>query len=360
MKKIMLRMLLVFSIFIFLFGMNIISAIGPVSSPYGKIIIVDDEGDGDYTSIKEAVNNSAPGDTIEVYSGTFNEHSIYIEINDVSIIGIPYELGNGNDSGKPFINTGDSNSIFIVNASGVVITNFKMNSLGASVIRIQATNCIVSNNNITGLNKGSSAVRVEDSSKFQIIGNEFKNFKTGIFIRSGGHFNISHNVLQNCKYMILRIDQTTGFDYSIVSHNTISNGSEGIGYSDSKLIISYNKFSKCDVGIHGSGYPGEQQTRILNNEIRVCDVGVMMYITSLIGAPKLKYNNFIDNLKNIFFHQLLPIRYSRFFNPILSNNYYDDWSGNGPYWVLGSTGIIGPFLPWIIFDWFPVKEPYDI
>jgi hypothetical protein len=42
------------------------------------IIIVDDEGDGDYTSIKEALNHANPGDTIEVYSGTYYEYNIYI------------------------------------------------------------------------------------------------------------------------------------------------------------------------------------------------------------------------------------------------------------------------------------------
>ena len=49
----------------------ILSVIHPVVSrpSIGNIITVDNEGDGDYTSIKEAVNNANPGDTIEVYSG---------------------------------------------------------------------------------------------------------------------------------------------------------------------------------------------------------------------------------------------------------------------------------------------------
>jgi hypothetical protein len=38
---------------------------------------VDDEpGDADFISIKEAVNSSNPGDTIEVYSGIYYEEGI--------------------------------------------------------------------------------------------------------------------------------------------------------------------------------------------------------------------------------------------------------------------------------------------
>ena len=35
--------------------------------------IVDNEGDGDFKLIQKAINNANPGDTIEVYSGIYNE-----------------------------------------------------------------------------------------------------------------------------------------------------------------------------------------------------------------------------------------------------------------------------------------------
>ena len=37
-------------------------------------IIVDINGDGDYTSIQSAVNSASAGDTIRVYDGTYNEN----------------------------------------------------------------------------------------------------------------------------------------------------------------------------------------------------------------------------------------------------------------------------------------------
>ena len=69
----------------------------------GNVITVDDEGDGDYTSIKEAVINSNPGDTIEVYSGTYLEQGIHIVNDNIALLGISHELGEGDDTGKPFI-----------------------------------------------------------------------------------------------------------------------------------------------------------------------------------------------------------------------------------------------------------------
>ena len=48
------------------------------SKVVGDIIVVDDEGDGDFIRIKDALNYASPGDTIEVYSGTYNEHTIKI------------------------------------------------------------------------------------------------------------------------------------------------------------------------------------------------------------------------------------------------------------------------------------------
>jgi len=64
------------------------------------VIIVDDEGDGDYTSIQDAIGNATSGDIIEVYSGIYHEKKILITTEDIILKGIPYELGAGNDLAK--------------------------------------------------------------------------------------------------------------------------------------------------------------------------------------------------------------------------------------------------------------------
>ena len=79
----------------------IFSALTPITLGHtnedGNIIIVDDEGDGYYTSIKEAVNHANPTDTIEVYSGIANSFLNYAEgaadwlINEAIVVGDGYK-----------------------------------------------------------------------------------------------------------------------------------------------------------------------------------------------------------------------------------------------------------------------------
>ena len=62
---------------------NETTAITPMSK---ATCIVDNEGDGDYTTIAEAIEDASAGDTIEVYSGTYIEN---IEIHkEITLTGI--------------------------------------------------------------------------------------------------------------------------------------------------------------------------------------------------------------------------------------------------------------------------------
>ena len=53
-------------------------------------LIVDNEGDGDYKNIQNAISNAKPGDIIEVYSGTYYEHIIIDK--PIFLIGIAFEF----------------------------------------------------------------------------------------------------------------------------------------------------------------------------------------------------------------------------------------------------------------------------
>ncbi|HEC92394.1 MAG TPA: hypothetical protein ENI51_05290, partial [Candidatus Atribacteria bacterium] len=63
--------------------------------------IVDDEGDGDYTSIQTAIDHANNGDTIMVFSGYYPEN-LCIE-KEIFLIGIEEEFENGTDTGKPVV-----------------------------------------------------------------------------------------------------------------------------------------------------------------------------------------------------------------------------------------------------------------
>ena len=121
----------------------------------GKTIItVDNEpGDADYTTITEALNHASPGDTIEVFSGTYFEHDIIIALDEISLVGMPYELGNGSDTGKPFINGQGLGDIVNIKARNVTITGFRMEDRGAGYYIILGIDwgsdgCVISNNTL--------------------------------------------------------------------------------------------------------------------------------------------------------------------------------------------------------------------
>jgi len=48
--------------------------------------IVDNEGDGDFTSIEEAIENAESGDVIQVYSGHYHE-KLVVDRNNLIIEG---------------------------------------------------------------------------------------------------------------------------------------------------------------------------------------------------------------------------------------------------------------------------------
>jgi Right handed beta helix region len=108
----------------------IVTAIFPSSisekSHSKKIITVDDDGDGDYTCIKEALNNASSGDTIEIYSGTYYEQGITVNCSNIIIIGISEELGQGNGTGKPFFQGNGNEDVLTVTASHVSIANLRI------------------------------------------------------------------------------------------------------------------------------------------------------------------------------------------------------------------------------------------
>ena len=95
-----MRKVVVIGVILLFNGMSISSSTGfnLEEQSNGDVITVDNEGDGDYTSIKQALNNSNPGDTIEVYSGTYPEQEIRIVNDNIKLLGISHELGEGDDS----------------------------------------------------------------------------------------------------------------------------------------------------------------------------------------------------------------------------------------------------------------------
>ncbi|MEA2055032.1 MAG: right-handed parallel beta-helix repeat-containing protein [Candidatus Thermoplasmatota archaeon] len=296
----------------------------------GNIITVDNEGDGDYLSIKEAVTNANPGDIIEVYSGDYYECNITITNPNLTLKGIPYELGIGNDTGKPFIHGQGLNTVMIIKADDVILTGFSMENSGTSyahgIISIcSCNNCLVSDNGFS--HSVMSCIGCINSSNTKIIGN-----------------NISHSII---RHGITLHDSNN----NTVANNTITDmGSEGICiWSSDYNTITGNKISRCKG--YGIDLPGGDHNTVVQNSFEDNHVGVF-----LDGYHNLiAKNNFIDNEENAFILYLLPLKFP--FCNIWLRNYWDDWTGIGPYVIRGRILYV---IPWIGIDPFPAFRPYDI
>lgn len=101
----------------------------------------------DSSSIKSALNQSMPGDIIEVRGGTYTEN---LDIQKkVSLVGVP--LGGE----LPEINGRSHSSVVVINIDNVNISVFKLTnsgncSCGDSGLRIRSNNNTAYGNNITG------------------------------------------------------------------------------------------------------------------------------------------------------------------------------------------------------------------
>jgi parallel beta-helix repeat protein len=293
----------------------------------GNIIIVDDEGDGDYTSIKDAVNNASSGDTIEVYSGTYYECDIEIYTENITLKGIPYELGNGGDTGKPFINGEGKDDVIRIKSPRITIDNFRIENKGGTgahgIIGIwrDADNCVVSHNDIS------------------------YSFMSCISCSSNNSMILNNNI----SHSIIRHGIVVGGKYNTISGNVVSDNSlEGILVWDGENnIITGNIVKRCNEGICLIGNSNLAKQNVLEDNV----YGLTIF-DSFFNV--IKQNNFLNNrMADAYFYIGL---YTIPLPSIWNNNYW----GRPRIFPKPIFGFYLSFIPWITFDWNPAEEPYDI
>ena len=335
-------------ILLFMGTCNIPSAISEQTGDKNIITVDDEPGDADFTSIKEAVNYSSPGDTIEVYSGTYPEDGILLTKENVNLLGISHELGEGNDSGQPFIKGNGFNSVISIEASHVIVSNFTIENPETTLLTFtcgifverypsyEQNNITISDCTITySAHTGIYVSYTRDN--IRIIDNHISHcFLDGINIMAYNpisSFFIIGNVVTDCR--------DSGISFTGATHQNVSG----------------NRISNCKIGIEF----GADNTSVYGNDIENCSLGIRC-----------------GGIRNIFtknnFRNYSRIRF--WFNKYLLwpgknrwiGNYWDTWKGIGPKIILGFTVfewygelIFFIFLfPWVEFDWHPAQEPYDI
>ena len=291
----------------------------------GSIITVDDDGDGDYLSVQEAVQNANPGDTIEVYSGTYYETNITIATSHITLLGIPHELGNGSGSGKPFVNGQGHGAAVWINASSVVFSGFHVenwaNDSGGVDLAIDGDFIVVSNNDIS--NAYFALIDCGHCHNCSILNNTLShtNYEAAIatyYLCS--YLTVAGNTIS---YAPIGVELWES-PHNIVKRNTITHCWHGIDITSDKNTISRNALQNNTLGITISGY---------GNVVR--------------------QNNFINNKK----HATFVIPPSMWHGPGYIRWIRNYWNRSRmfPYVIHGMTFL----LPWLNVDWLPALKPYD-
>ena len=295
----------------------------------GNTYTVDDEGDGDFSTITDAVNYASDGDTIEVYSGTYFEYTIIVD-KRLTIRGIDQELGSGDDTGNPILDLSGQKIGLVLLADGISLSHFNITNVGLSKLgdpneRIGAI-VIQSNGNIITDNHFPTGPSGEQQGSSIYVFFSYDNV-------------ISNNYIYNSVWAM----GISGSGNNTISHNRVLDGGGILFFGSHDNVLYANDFS-CELGLW----------LVLNCSNNVISYNIFNFSAlwiMLSRSSTIEHNNFHHRGKHLFV---------RFFN-----SYQTKWDGN--YWENLPQGrpkiILGKalyFLPWINVDWNPAQEPYEI
>jgi len=178
---------------------------------YGKTIQVK-EGE----LIQDAVRSASPGDTIQVFPGTYSE-TVYVDKDDIRLIGVIQKGQRATMDGK-----GTLNDAILYSGNNFVVENFKIIGYKGNAIMGQAGNNFEIRNNV-----------IADTGVY------------GIFPQLGKNGIVEHNVVSGIEDAAIYIGMS---DNVHVAHNYVFDSVAGIEIENSRHAIVENNYTYNNTG----------------------------------------------------------------------------------------------------------------
>jgi parallel beta-helix repeat protein len=216
-------------------------------------------GDGEFTTIDEAIQNSNDSDSVVICPGTYNEH---LTVSAAITI-------TGFDTATTIIS--DVSTIFYTTADGVTIDGLTLttpSTTSAQRIQVMAGTATILNNTITGSTPGID-IGV-DALDTQVTGNTISATDSyGVRISGSSSHEVTGNeITSNSSYGIL----VENADDNLIQGNTLQSNGTGVSLrSSADNVLLHNVVSGNDNGIY-------LELGSINNTIRQNDItGNLLY-----------------------------------------------------------------------------------
>jgi len=252
--------------FVLAFGLLVFFAMQGATAR-GATIVVDVNGNGDYTTIQDGIDNATEGDTIQVWEGTYEET---IAIDKIVTI-------KGNGTTSTTIDGGGSDDVVTASAHHVNLSGFKIKNSKASGSGIYSEKNYTTFEklNLTGNYYG---IYLKNSKKNTVKNNEvYANTKAGINLDFSNENLITENILKKNEDGIALL---FSFGNEIHKNTALDNTDDGIDIDPGSQYnkISNNIASKNDFGIICTG---ASDNLIVNNTAQYNTyIGIALYLKS--------------------------------------------------------------------------------
>ncbi len=235
-------------------------------------LFVGGTGPGNYTTIQSAIDDASPGDTVFVYSGTYEE--------DISISKKVTLVGEDRD--KTIITSATAGHVIEIIAGNTVVEGFTVTgSASGAAIGLRASNCTIMNNNLTDNDDG---IFMDAAHNNKILNNTIAN-TDGIWAYNSNGNTFSNNNITDNYYGILLMNGdgnivannfiflnfkrgiyiTSSFNSYITNNTIFSNSHEPGIHIRGAFNTSLSKNSLTDDGIYLDGsMPGHWSTSLID------------------------------------------------------------------------------------------------